>query len=801
MIRQYSILLLLLFACNLFANAQTQKSKHIRVSGYMYDNKTKETLIGATIYDMQSKSGTTTNNYGFYSMLINEGNREISISYIGYERQIIRYNFLKDTTINIYLKPASSTLSEIVIEDKSLEKRFIEDPTPGKIVINPSTITALPSLTGESDLLKSLQLLPGVKSGTEGTTGLYVRGGNVDQNLYLIDGQPIYNPNHLMGFISTFNTDAIKNIEFYKGSFPARYGGRVSSVVDVRMKDGNNEKYQGEASIGLISAKLNFEGPIIKDKTTFSISARRTYLDLLLRPLIAVFNSYNDQDLGFAYFFTDVNMKINHRFSPKSRITTSLYWGEDKFKFSSQYEFGTNKDKTTTLVKWGNLIGNVDWAYEINNRLFSNLSFSYNRYRSNINTIYENTYNDGGTPTDYKFELNFLSAIEDWSVKNNYNFYLNGWNSINYGINYIYHTYSPEQTSIMGIGNMSPMEQYNVNNRVYGNEVVVYVEDEMNFTENLSINPGVHYNLFNVGNTNYQSFQPRLGLRYSLMKNLSFKAGYAMMNQNIHLLANGLLSLPTDLWVPVTDRIKPITSHQISGGVFYGLKDWANLSLEAYYKKLNNVIDYKDGVSTFNTSENWEEKVGQGFGEAYGMEFLLQRDKGNTTGWISYTLSWAFREYPNGEINGGKRFNDRYDSRHQINIVLTHKFNKYVDFTAAWVFSSGNRVSVPVAEYYYPFDMGGENNPSYPMYNHGVVSVYGERNNYVMPAYHRLDLSVNLRKEKKYGERIWSFNIYNAYNRKNAFFVNRGSEPNKLKAYSIMPIIPTLSYTYKFNQK
>lgn len=793
MTRKLLVLLLFFISFYTFAYSQTTNVKRVRVSGYIYDLKSKESLIGATFFDVKSKIVTTSNNYGFYSTSIPEGSRDIFISYMGYEKKIIQCNFTNDTSINIYLNPLSSTLQEVVIEDMSEEKRFVDDPTPGKIVINPATITALPSLTGESDLLKSLQLLPGVKSGTEGTTGLYVRGGNADQNLYLVDGIPIYNPNHLMGFISTFNTDAIKNIEFFKGAFPARYGGRVSSVVDVRMKDGNNEKIRGEASVGLVSAKLNIEGPIIKDKTTFSISGRRTYLEILTKPIIAYENSRNDNgDEDFSYHFSDLNIKLNHKFSASNRLTTSLYWGEDNYVFGMENIEVDLTEKNNAYVKWGNLIGTIDWAYEINNRLFSNLSFSYNRYRSNINSAYDYTYKENSGASYSNFKFDYISGVEDLSFKNDYNFYLNGWNSIYYGVNYTYHTYSPELISASATQEEEALGLSNNNTNIYGNELIVYAEDEMNFTENLCLSTGIHYNMFNVGSKTYNSFQPRLGIRYSLFKNLSLKASYAMMSQNIHLLANGIISLPTDLWVPVTENISPITSHQLSTGAFYQLKDWANISCEAYYKKLNNVIDYKDGISSFNTSENWQEKVAQGFGETYGMEFLIQRDKGNTTGWISYTLSWAFREFPNGEINGGKRYYDRYDSRHQINIVLTHKFNEKIDITGSWVYNSGNRMSVAVASYYNPV-----NNPEYYTSSE-LVEVYGERNNYTMPAYHRLDIGINFHKKKKHGTRTWSINVYNVYNRKNAFFVMTGNEPNKLKAYSIMPIIPTISYSYKF---
>lgn len=801
MVKKLSVLfLLLVFSINIFSQNQPIKSKKVRISGYIYDSKSKETLIGATVYDLKSKVGTTTNNYGFYSISIPEGNSEVVFSYVGYEKQIIKARITKDTSLLIYLKQ-STTLEEVTIEGKSESKRFIEEATPGKIVINPSTITALPSLTGESDLLKSLQLLPGVKSGTEGTTGLYVRGGNIDQNLYLVDGIPIYNPNHLMGFISTFNTDAIKNIEFYKGSFPARYGGRASSVVDIRMKDGNMDKVQGDASIGLISAKFNIEGPIYKDKTTFNISARRTYLDLLLRPVIAYQNSlYESEDVDFGYYFTDVNFKINHVFNPKNRLTASLYWGEDKYKFSvneknnytSESAEYSSEDKIEAGVKWGNLISNINWAYELSNIVFGNLSFSYNRYRSNINTkmITSSSYNSNDIKNE--FELNFFSGIEDFSLKNDYNIYINGWNSINCGLSYTFHTYSPEVTSVSGSNNNVYEEYYKMTNRVIGNEIIAYVEDEMNFTEKFSINPGIHFNIFNVGDQTYLSLQPRFGMRYSIFKNLSFKGGYAMMNQNIHLLANGIVSMPTDLWVPVTEKIKPITTHQLSGGLFYSLKDWVNISAEGYYKKLNNVIDYKDGISSFSTSENWESKVDQGFGEAYGMEFMAQRNNGNTTGWISYTLSWAYREFPNGGINGGRRYFDKYDSRHQINITLIHKFSEKFDIAASWVFNTGSRVSIPIASYYNPMDNEEDNDYS------EILNVYGDRNNFKMPNYHRLDLSLNFHKKKKYGKSTWSINIYNAYNRKNAMFLSTGDSPTTLKAYSIMPFIPTLSYTYSF---
>lgn len=762
------------------------------VKGYIYDSKSKETLLGATLYNPKTKGGTITNNYGFYSLSIpKEEKSTLIVSYVGYDKQIISVQITKDTTINFYLN-ACTTLGEVVISDKSSEKRFVSQSDLGKITLQAQSISAIPTIGGESDLLKALQTLPGVKSGTEGSTGLYVRGGNVDQNLYLIDGIPIYNPNHLMGFISTFNTGAIKNINFYKGSFPSQYGERVSSVVDVRTKDGNNEKIKGEASLGLISAHLDLEGPIVKDKTTFSFSARRTYLDLLLKPIINAAQKDEDSQVGnFGYHFSDLNMKVTHRFNEKNRLTACLYWGEDKFALNiNDKDNSSVSDVMKNNIKWGNLIGTIGWLGEINNSLFSNLSISYNRYKSSIITRSEFESKDSKETQKYSFEYDFLSSIEDWSIRNDYNYYLNSLNYVTFGIGYTYHTYSPEITSAKEEATDVVNNFLNINNRVYANELTAYIEDEITLNEKLLLTPGIHYNIFSVQGKTYNSLEPRVSLRYSLRDNLSLKAGYAMMNQYVHLLANGIISSPTDLWVPITKNIKPVVSNQVSCGVFYSLKDIAEASVEGYYKVLNNVIDYKDGVSTLNSSVSWQDKVAQGKGESYGVEFLIKKDKGNNIGWISYTLSWSYRKFAGGEINNGKRYFDRYDSRHQLNIVYTHKFGKKFDITLSWVLNSGARTSVPVASYYLPMANQGEGS---------LVYVYDQRNNFKMPLYHRLDLNLNHNRKTRHGQIIWSLNVYNAYNRKNAFMVFTQDKPNTLKAVSIMPIIPTISCTYKFN--
>ncbi len=776
-----------------FVSVFSQSAK-LRIHGYIYDAQTKETLIGATIYDPFTKKGTTTNAYGFYSYTTTSTDLHLEVSFVGYQKQEIALKKTEDTTINVYLEP-STQLEEVVIRDNNYEKRFVVEDIPGKMEINPQIIAKMPTLTGESDLLKAIQMLPGVKSGTEGTTGLHVRGGNSDQNLYLIDGIEVYNPNHLMGFISAFNTDAIKNIDFYKGGFPSSFGGRVSSVMDIRTKDGNNEKIKGEFSIGLISAKLNIEGPIIKDKTTFSVSARRTYLDLLIRPLLWYENKGEDEKVDFKYHFSDLNIKIKHRLDKDNTLTASFYMGEDTYGFSLEENLDdfSNSD---AIITWGNMIATIDFSHKFSSALFGNFSLSYNRYKSNMNVEYDEKNNFLGGE-NYHDEFTFNSGVEDFTLKNNYNYYLNGWNSFNFGVSYTYHHYTPEVTKVISLTNgVSLQNPYQVQNIKNAHEMIAYVEDVMNFTDKFSIREGMHYDFYNVEGVSYHTIQPRLNARYSFFDNFSVKGGYAMMNQNIHLLSNGMFSLPSDLWVPVTKKIKPITSHQISMGAFAQTFWNLNISAEAYYKWLNNVIDYKDGIASFNNSEKWEENVAQGDGKAYGLEFSAQKTKGIVTGWAAYTISWSKRKYEGGEINNGEEFYDRFDIRHQFNIVLSYKINDRWDITSTFVINSGARCNIPIANYYNSLE------PIYPHYSpfgNFLVSVYGDRNNFRLPSYHRLDLSLINTKKTKHGKRVWIFNIYNAYNHKNAFFVFASNKPNVLKAFSIMPIIPTISYCYKFH--
>ncbi len=772
------------------AKSQDNTEKFVTLSGYVRDSVNGESLIGATIFNVLTQQGSTSNSQGFYSIKLAKGKNIVDVSFVGYTNRRMELFLEKDSNINVFLGN-HYTLSAVEVVDTYNEEQFVRETSPSKVNISPEMIKSLPSLMGENDLLKTLQLIPGIKGGTEGQSGIYVRGGNVDQNLYLIDGIPIYNPNHLMGFISAFNTEAVKNIDFYKGGFPARYGGRLSSVADIRTKDGNINKLNADIGIGLISAKLNVDGPIYKDKTTFSLSARRTYLDLLLKPAMKLISD-DSGDGSFGYHFVDLNAKINHRINSKNRLVASFYWGQDKFSLENTDESNSSDNtylKSNSEGRWGNTIGSLTWIREINQKLFTDLSLSYNRYSSNITN--KEVYKQGESPSE-EFKFDYLSGIEDFSFSNNYNLYLNESNNIGFGLNYTHHTYSPELISIDEDFTDESSLKHSPS-KIHANEISVFAEDEINLSKRLSVNAGLRFNAFMVEDETYLSLQPRLSVRYSIIDALSAKASYSMMNQNIHLLTMGMLSFPTDLWLPVTKGIKPNTAHQFNAGVYYTLKNICNMSVEGYYKKMYNIIDYKDGAKSL-LSYGWQDRVAQGEGESYGVEFMIQRERKKINAWISYTLSWSFREYPNGEINAGKRFYDQYDYRHVVNISVAYKINEKIDCSATWVYNSGSRFTLNAYELEYPSVLPSANDNSFS----NSLNIYDEKNACKLPAYHRLDLNINFKKQKKHGTRIWTVSIYNAYNRKNPSFVFPSSNTDKLTAICIMPIIPTVSYCYKF---
>lgn len=826
---------LLLFLLSFFTLISI--SQNYTVSGYISEAKSSETLISSTIYDSNSRKGTVTNAYGFYSLTLPKGALNLSYSYVGFKNEERKFNLSKDTVINIQLHE-STELKEIIVTANRKELG-VKGSQMGAIDIPIAQIKTIPALFGETDVLKALQLLPGVKAGTEGSAGFHVRGGGPDENLLLLDGVPVYNVNHLFGFFSVFNADAIKNVTLYKGSFPARFGGRLSSVVDIQMKDGDNKKYHGNITVGLISAKLNVEGPLFSDKTTFNISARRTYADLLAKPFIAMANKKVDSDLKTTggYYFYDFNAKISHKISDIDRLYLSTYVGDDVINanINDKFESGNStnstiyKDKSKMNWNWGNFITALRWNRLINNKLFMNTTAAVTRYRFNLGIGMESEIKQNNPPIYSKESTNigYKSGINDYSAKVDFDYSPNTNHDIKFGANYTFHTFRPgvvvAQSKSTDNDFTEKMDTTIGDKNVFSHENTIYFEDNITLTNTLKLNAGLHYSNFIVQGQFYNSLQPRLGARFLLSDKLSIKAGYAYMSQYIHLLSNSSISLPTDLWVPVTKRIEPMKSHQYSAGLFYNLGNIIDFSVEGYYKTMHNLIEYKDGASFLGSSTGWEDKVSMGRGWAYGIEFLAQKTVGNTTGWVGYTWSKTERLFDREgqEINDGMVFPAKYDRRHNLNIVVAHKFTKKFDIAATWTYSTGSCGTLALQNYAattVPGDIESSNyygsygySSSSPTYNNYLAHV-NARNNYRYQAYHRFDIGVNFHKQLKHGIRTWNFSIYNAYNQLNPFITmeqqdyngyytntdNPNQQTQKLIQVSIFPIIPSVSYSYKF---
>lgn len=816
-----------------------KRPKEITISGFIYDRESLESLIAVNIYDRMSGRGAVSNNFGFYSLSLPPGKITLRPSYVGYATQTHSITAMRDTVIHFFLQP-SPLLEEVVVEGNRNDLLFHAET--GKISLSSSTLKEIPALLGESDVIKALQQMPGVAVGNDGMAGLYVRGGNGDENLYLVDGNPLYHVHHLLGLFSTFNPEAVKIMNFYKGSFPARYGGRLSSVVDMRMNDGDMKKFSGTASIGILSSRLNLQGPIIKDKTSFSLSFRRTYPDLIAHPVL----HYNNQrskrkrpdsykEVDFSYYFYDFNAKINHKFSDRSRFYLSLYDGKDKLFFDEkrisrykndypthsynpnnpngkiQYHYKSKTEETSNIdIGWGNRMASLNWTYAVNSKLFSNATLVYNRYKSDISYSLENMesytskdYNDTEEKTETNsrfFNPTYRSGITDMGYRLDFDYAYANNHLIRFGTAFLQHYFMPEESRIFRQDKEGERIKNDTityaDNRVGVSELSLYAEDEMDLGRRMKINAGIHFSGFFVQRERYLSVQPRLSARYLLSEELSLKASYGKMSQYLHLLQSTYINTPNDLWVPITKNVKPLSSDQFSAGIYGRHRDF-DLSAEAYYKRSVNQVEYKDGASLLTSNTNWEHRIAQGIGTAYGLELMARRSFRNTSGWVGYTLSWANRQFPNGEINQGKAYPAKYDNRHKINAVITHQFNARYGLNISWIYATGNRATLPIEEY---ADLDG------------IKRAYiHQRNNYKMPDYHRLDLSLNYYRHKRNGRMgIWNFSIYNAYAHHNSFVILPSKEKmpaqdgnqkryyTAYQSYVFLPIIPSFSYTYKF---
>lgn len=787
-----NIFLLLLFIPSIF-----YAQEKFTLSGFVSDKNNGENIIGVNIFCKELKQGVVSNTYGFYSLTLPAGNYEISFSYIGYKTQVYNLNLEKDIQKNIAFDIASFSVGEIQVRAKA---NIVEKTETSVIEVPIEQIKTIPALLGEVDIIKAIQLLPGVQS-SEGTSGFYVRGGGPDQNLILLDGVPVYNASHLGGIFSVFNADAIKSVRLTKGGFPARFGGRLSSVLQIDMKEGNSKEFKGDASIGLISSKFTFEGPIIKDKTSFIISARRTYLDLIVAPFLP---STTDLTL----YFYDLNAKINHKISKKDRIYLSAYSGKDKLgvDFSESFVDQITNEQSSLKFElgYGNLTSTLRWNHLFSDKLFSNTTLTYSRYSFNTDFGVNSTYTSNNETEIWDVNFGYLSGIEDLGARIDFDFIPNPNHEIKFGTSYTNHNFFPGETTLSinetlpdASQNFSLDTTLNFSGNTIADELYFYLEDNFKITNRLKANLGIHLGYYNTDRSNSIfknniSFQPRASLRYLLNDKWSIKGSYAEMTQNIHLLSNSSIGFPSDIWVPATDTVPSQTSKQWAGNISteFGNGEY-ELSLEGYYKTMSNLITYKAGYSNLSSTESWENSVETGgIGESYGVELFIQKKKGKNTGWIGYTLSWTNRKFDN--INFGEWYPYKFDRRHDFSLVFSHKFNEKWDAGLTWVYGTGNAITFPQAIY-----LGTPNNGNDVV---DVVESYGTRNSTRLDAYHRLDLGFNKTVKKKRITKILSFGAYNAYSRKNPFFAYLTyQEGNRVaKQVSLFPVIPSISYRIQF---
>ena len=772
------------------------------VSGFVKDGESGENLIGATVYAPYFRIFTTTNRYGFFSLTVDADSVTLEISHIGYTPTVVHRMLEADIQLNVLLQPVVVRLDGIEVVARSGESP-VEAVQMSEVKLPVAKIRALPALAGEVDVLKTLQLIPGVQSGREGTSGLYVRGGSPDQNLVLLDGVTIYNASHLFGLLSVFNGDAIKDVTLIKGGFPARYGGRLSSVIDLSMKEGNLKKFEGTASIGLVASSFTVEGPIRKDRSSFIVAARRTYLDLLVYPFLK-------KGMKSGYYFYDLSAKTNYIISDKDRLYLSFYTGHDRGYTRHRFlEYGDRiEGRYDQNLGWRNMTVTGRWNRILGPRLFVNVLVGFTRYR--LRTLSEETsrpVNDPGVTALY--QTSFLSGITDGVGRLDFEFAPRPSHYVRFGLSgtaHAYHTgaFSERQSGV----DISPVDTlYTPDYLTKSIEFSAYVEDEVRLFPELTIDAGVHASSFLAAGKRYGSVQPRIGIRWRLGATTALKISFASMQQYIHLLTTTSgISLPMDLWVPATDRVRPQKASQVALGLARTLRDGQYVvTIESYYKKMSNLIEYSEGANYYGAAAgSWQDRVEHGQGWSYGGELFIQKNFGRITGWTGYSLTRTERRF--AELNDGKVFPYRYDRLHDVSLIISWRMKESIEIAGLWVYGTGQAVWLPIGHFYgFAHDAGGDHWPSFRSGRH-TLRVYGDRNSSRMPSYHRFDLAVHLRRDGRKAKRTLSFGVYNAYNRKNPFVLEAsvilGEDREEryviFKKTSLFPVLPFATYRLEF---
>lgn len=770
----------LIALCFLFVQESYSQEK-FTLSGYIRDAESGEELIGASVFVKDINKGATTNVYGYFSLTIAKGSYNIEVQYLGYTTVSEQIQLNEDVTLNFELSESSEKLEEVEVVGERSSKKNIESVEMSVSDLSIATIKQIPAVFGEVDIVKSIQLLPGITNAGEGVGGFFVRGGSVDQNLILLDEAIVYNPSHLLGFFSVFNPDAIKDVKLYKGGIPAEYGGRLSSLLDIRMNEGNMKKWGVSGGIGLISSKLTIEGPIKKDKASFIVSGRRTYADLFLK--LSKDEALRDNQL----YFYDLSAKVNYKINDKNRVFLSSYFGQDRLILGNAFSTG-----------WGNTTATMRWNHLFSPKLFSNFTFIYSKFNYSL-----------GVP-EGAFAFDWDASIQDFSIKSDFTAFITPKSTLKFGFIATHHTFEPANFRPSGEEGESLLKAVKVPNK-HAIEPAVYISSEQKIGEHVVLQYGLRYSVFyNIGpgqvfqyeedgqtvkdTTFYNSFEgikfyhglePRASANFIINPNNSIKTSYNRTRQYLHLISNSTVSSPFDIWVPSDPYIKPQIGDQVAVGYFKNFLDGRlETSIELYYKKMQNLIDYRDNAELL-LNDKIETQLLSGDGRSYGAEFFIKKPEGRITGWISYTLSKTERKVPG--INNGELYPATHDRRHNLSIVSNFNINEKWSISANWVYYTGLAVTFPVGKF---------------NYNGVVAPIFSERNGYRLPDYHRLDLSVNFSWQKR---ETWSNQInvsfYNLYNRKNPFsYTFRQSGQNETKAVKtyLFGIVPSFTYSFKF---
>lgn len=793
-----------------------QRRSHT-LSGFVR-SENGEPLLNATVYDLTGGIGTTTNEYGFFSITLPEGDHQLRYSYIGYDEKVERIALQKDKHLEISLS-VDNKLPEVVVTG-DLNSPLLTTQT-GKRSLSQEDIKTEYSLLSSPDLVKTLQRSSGVSEGLELMSGMFVHGGNGDENLFILDGTPLYDINHALGLFSSFNPDVVKNVDFYKSGFPARYGGRLSSVVDVRTKDGDMEHLHGSYRIGMLDAGVHLEGPIKKGKTSYNIGLRRSYADIFM--WMIPWTGDNEDDLTLGYYFMDLNAKVTHYFSQRSKLALSLYWGNDSYhtwernRYSvggQGYEDYYSEEYSCYKLKWGNINAALDWNYQLSPRLFANFTAVYTHNRSKLYGYDDDRqYKPGYADKIYShMEHSYYNTINDIGYRAAFDFRPTPSHHIRFGHDYTCHIFQPQTMRMQDFWSVDDAKIDTVSissrNRHLSHELSVYAEDEMRLTDRWSINAGFHASLFNISGKTFMNVDPRLALKYQLSNTMSLKASLTRMTQYMHKLSNTYLSLPTDYWVPTTDRLHPMYAWQAAAGIYCQPNHHWTLSLEGYYKQSRHILQYDSWLGLEPPADRWDQMVMDGKGLFYGMELdaAYRTERLQLTG--SYTLSWNKRRY---EEFYPEWYYDKFDSRHKINLSLRYRFGKKSSMFAAWSYHSGYHTTVPTQVAVQPGFPDGEGKFDYGTTNiysdmmNGAVLVHPRPNNVALPDYHRLDIGFDFRHttKKHHNERIWNISVFNLYCRRNPLYmtVDFDYEKQRFKAHTtcfIPFLMPSCSYTIKF---